>query len=383
MLSASPLRSALIFVTLPVWIFANTSSEFFEMRVRPVLAKNCFACHTSTALGNFKMVSAESIRKGGNSGPAVVPGNPEDSLLFQAVTHKHPKLRMPPQGQLNPEEIAALREWIARGAEWPAADKLAVNEDGGFRIKPEHRQFWSFQPVRKPAIPRPRNRAWIRKPVDAFIVARLEKAGLNPVSPAPKRVLLRRISLDLIGMPPTPAEVEAFEQDKSPDALAKVVDRLLASPHYGERWGRHWLDVARYTDDKLNIVEDERYPNAFRYRDWVIQAFNDDMPYDLFVKAQIAGDLLPAAQREASLAGLGFYAMSGQYQEDRPDVTGKAFLGLTVGCAQCHDHKFDPIPTKDYYGLLGVFQSTRVKITRWRRRIPLLPTTRARQKSSD
>ena len=355
------MRPLAILVVLPLYLSAAESDEFFENRVRPVLAKNCFACHTSTAMGNLAMVSGDALRKGGNSGPAVVPGKPDESLLIQAVTHQHAKLRMPPEGKLGDDQVAVLREWISKGAEWPKSHETKTAAGAPFRITPEHREFWSFQPVRKPALPQVRNSAWVRTPVDAFILARIEKEGLKPGAGAPKRLLLRRVYLDLIGLPPTTAEVEAFERDTSPGALATVVDRLLASPHYGERWGRHWLDVARYTDDKLNIVADEPYANSFRYRDWVINAFNEDMPYDLFVKAQIAGDLLPAEIRERSIAGLGFYGMSAQYQEDRPDVTGKAFLGLTVGCAQCHDHKFDPIPTKDYYALLGVFQSTRLK----------------------
>ena len=267
---------------------------------------------------------------------------------------------MPPNGQLGAEDIAVLREWVRMGAVWPdAPSKPAAGP--GYQITPEQRKFWSFQPVHKPAVPEVKDRSWARTPIDRFILARLEKEGLRPVRTAEKHVLLRRAYLDLIGLPPTPEQRRAFEHDHSPDAFAKVVDELLASPRYGERWGRHWLDVARYTDDKLNIVADEPYPNAFRYRDWVIRAMNEDMPYDLFVKAQIAADLLPGADRERLMPALGFYGMSAQYQEDRPDVTGKAFLGLTVGCAQCHDHKFDPIPTKDYYSLLGIFTSTRLK----------------------
>ncbi|HYI92893.1 MAG TPA: PSD1 and planctomycete cytochrome C domain-containing protein [Bryobacteraceae bacterium] len=354
-------RPVVLAAFIPLSLWSETPGDFFEMRVRPVLAKNCFACHTSTALGALKMVSSESLLKGGNSGPAVIPGKPEESLLFQAVTHTHARLKMPPEGKLTPDDIGVLRQWIKDGAEWPEAKASAPKSDAGYHITAEQRQFWSFQPVHKPKAPAPGNRSWVKTPIDAFILSRLEKEGLQPVAMAAKPVLLRRAYMDLIGLPPTPEEVDAFVNDKSPGAFAKVVDKLLASPHYGERWGRYWLDVARYTDDKLNIVEDEPYANSFRYRDWVVQAFNDDMPYDLFTKAQIAGDLMPADQRERLRPALGFYAFSAQYQEDRPDVTGKAFLGLTVGCAQCHDHKFDPIPTKDYYAFLGVFQSTRLK----------------------
>ena len=354
------MRLFLVLLTAPL-LLANEAGEFFEKQVRPVLAKNCFACHTSTALGNLAMTSGESLRKGGNSGPAIIPGNPDESLIIQAVTHKHARLKMPPQGKLGEAEIAALRKWIADGAVWPEAPVQPAKAGEAYKITNDQRAFWSFQRVKKPAVPQVKNARWVKTPVDAFLLKAMEDKGVQPSSPAPKHVWLRRVYLDLVGVPPAPDEVDAFERDKSPDALRTVVNRLLASPRYGERWGRHWLDVARYTDDKLNIVADEPYANAFRFRDWVVKAFNDDMPYDLFVKAQLAGDLLPVKDREPLLAGLGFYGMSAQYQEDRPDVTGKAFLGLTVGCAQCHDHKFDPIPTKDYYSWLGIFSNTRLK----------------------
>ena len=349
----------LVLAALPLG--AVDGIEFFESRVRPILAKNCFGCHTSAPMAGLAMVSSDSLKKGGKSGPAIVPGKPDESLLIQAVSHTHPRLKMPPQGQLSSEEIADLRAWIEMGAPWPAAAPTQIPAATGYRITPEQRKFWSFQPVHKPEIPPVKDKAWVRTPIDNFVLARLEKEGLRPVEAVSRNVLLRRVYLDLIGLPPTPAQMEAFARDRSPEALTKVVDQLLASPQYGERWGRHWLDVARYTDDKLNIVADEPYPNAFRYRDWVIQAFNDDMPYTSFVKAQIAADLLPEQNRDKLMPALGFYGMSAQYQEDRADATGKAFLGLTVGCAQCHDHKFDPIPTKDYYALLGVFTSTKLK----------------------
>jgi hypothetical protein len=339
-------------------LFFLLASDFFETEVRPVLAKNCFACHTATALGNLSMSSGDALRKGGNSGPAIVPGKPDESLLIQAVTHTHARLKMPPSGKLSYAEIGALKKWIADGAVWPETSVPKVKTGAGYQITADQRAFWSFQPVRKPTVPAVKE---AKSPVDAFLLKAMESKGIRPTTPAPKHVLLRRVYLDLIGIPPTPAEVEAFERNSSPKALESVVETLLSSPRYGERWARHWLDVARYTDDKLNIVADEPYANSFRFRDWVVKAFNDDMPYDLFVKAQLAADLLPVKDREPLLAGLGFYGMSAQYQEDRPDVTGKAFLGLTVGCAQCHDHKFDPIPTKDYYSWLGIFTNTRLK----------------------
>jgi hypothetical protein len=349
------LRLLAILLIIPLAAVAENGGEFFEMRVRPVLAKNCFACHTASKMGGLEMRSRESLLKGGASGPSIVPGDPDNSLLLRAVRHQHDRIKMPPQGTLTEDEIATLATWVKSGAEWPATP---TPKTAGYTITPEQRAFWSFQPVRKPDLPAVKNTKWVHSPIDRFILTQLEAKGLAPVAPADKRNLLRRASYDLIGLPPTPEEMKAFLDDKSPKAFAKVVDRLLASPHYGERWGRHWLDVARYSDDKLAPQANMPYPNAFRFRDWVIQAFNDDMPYDVFVKAQIAGDLLP--NPEKTVAGLGLYALSPEFQDDRVDVTTRGFLGLTVACAQCHDHKFDPIPTKDYYSLLGVFTNTKL-----------------------
>ena len=332
--------------------------EFFETRVRPVLAENCFACHTSTKLGGLEMISRSALIKGGNSGPAIQPGHPERSLLLKAVKHTHERLKMPPQGKLTDEQIGNISAWIRDGAVWP--DAPATQAGDAFRITDEERNFWSFQPVREPEPPRVRFEARATTPIDRFVLKRLEDNGLEPARPADKRTLLRRAYLDLIGLPPTPRQVRAFVEDDAPDAFANVVDDLLASPRYGERWGRYWLDVARYSDDKLNSTQMEPYPQAYRYRDWVIKAFNDDMPYNLFVKAQIAGDFLEGGKNPDLVAGLAFYGLSPQFQDDRIDATGRGFLGLTVQCAQCHDHKFDPIPTEDYYALLGVFNSSKV-----------------------
>jgi hypothetical protein len=343
---------------------ADPRSEFFEMRVRPLLASNCFSCHTSTRMGGLEMKSREAFLKGGKSGPAITSGEPEHSLLIQAVSYTNEKLKMPPSGKLKEADIEVLVRWIREGAVWPEAAASAPKSPD-YVIRAEQRQFWSFQPVHKPDLPSVKDQAWPKAPIDRFVLAALESKNLKPARPADKRTLIRRAYFDLIGLPPTPDQVDAFINDKSPDAFAKVVDQLLASPHYGERWGRHWLDVARYSDDKLNSTQDEPYPNAFRYRDWVVQAFNDDMPYDVFVKAQLAGDLLP--QKQKLVAGLGFYGLSPEFQDDRVDVTTRGFLALTVACAQCHDHKFDPIPTKDYYSLLGIFNST--KRSEW----PLAP----------
>ncbi|PYV86551.1 MAG: hypothetical protein DMG05_19415 [Acidobacteria bacterium] len=336
------------------------SPEFFEARIRPLLANNCYVCHTGSRMGGLQLDSREMILKGGHSGPAVVPGQPEQSILIQAVNHAHQRLKMPPQGKLKAEEIADLTAWVKAGAIWPQAplSNNTAPKGNDYVISREQRAYWAFQPIRKPALPKVEDNSWVVSPIDRFILSKLESQGLKPARAADKRTLIRRATFDLIGLPPTPEEVEAFLRDTSPHAFAKVVDRLLASPHYGERWGRYWLDIARYSDDKLNSTQDDPYPNAFRYRDWVIQAFNEDMPYDLFVKAQIAGDLLDVRDPKKLAAGLGFYALSPEFQDDRVDATTRGFLGLTVACAQCHDHKFDPIPTKDYYSLLGIFTST-------------------------
>ena len=342
--------ATLFFLAVPA-AFAATDGDardFFEARVRPVLAKNCYGCHAGAQMGGLRLDSRERALAGGKSGPAIAPGDPAHSLLIQAVSQSHEKLKMPPQGRLAENEIADLRSWVEHGAIWPETPRGAAAP----RAK-----FWSLEPIRKPSPPAVKNSAWAKTPIDRFIAAALDAKGLAPVAPAGKRELIRRVTFDLTGLPPSPEEADAFVADRSPGAFAKVVDRLLASPRYGERWGRYWLDVARYSDDHLNSTNDAPYENSFRYRDWVINAFNQDMPYDQFVKAQIAGDLMP--EREKYQAGLGFFGLSPEFQDDRVDALTRGFLGFTVACAQCHDHKFDPIPTKDYYSLLGVFRSTK------------------------
>ena len=359
------------------------AAEFFEMRVRPVLARNCFACHTASRMGGLEMTSRESLLKGGNSGPAIEPGKPAESLLLQVVRHTHERLRMPPEGRLKAAEIDALAAWIEDGALWPEslASTASAKQSDGFEITPEQRNFWAFQPVRDTPWPEVRDKKWPRAPIDRFILAKLESEGLEPAPFADKSTLLRRAYIDLTGLPPTPEEVDAFVNDKSSGAFAKVVERLLESPRYGERWGRYWLDVARYSDDKLNSTQMDPYPNAHRYRDWVIRAFNEDRPYDQFVKAQIAGDFVGDGKDPDWVAGLGFYGLNPQFQDDRIDATMRGFQALTVGCAQCHDHKFDPIPTEDYYSLLGIFNSSEIdefplaeketveEYERWERRV--------------
>ncbi|MBI1356844.1 MAG: DUF1553 domain-containing protein [Acidobacteria bacterium] len=332
---------------------AATALEYFETEVRPLLAEKCFGCHTQTKMGGLSMASRQDLLAGGASGPAIEPKAPERSLLIQVVKHEHERIQMPPGGKLEDEEIAKLVRWVDAGAVWPDSAAAAPKAGDKYEVTDEQRRYWAFQPVKAPT-----------GDIDQLIDAKLVEKGLQKAGPADARTWLRRVSFDLIGLPPTPAEVDAFVADPSPAAREKVVDRLLASPRYGERWGRLWLDVARYSDERLNSTQDEPFPNAFRYRDWVIQAFNDDLPYDLFVKAHLAADQLEQQDlaghtREELAPALGMYGLSPKFQDDRIDVTGRGFLAMTIACAQCHDHKFDPIPTEDYYALLGVFNSTK------------------------
>ena len=352
--------------------------EFFESKIRPILANNCFGCHTNSHLGDLRLDSLEAMKKGGKRGPALVPGDPDKSLLIKAVRQTDPNLKMPYGGKLKASEVAALEAWVQAGAAWPANTAAAVpaSKDGKYVISPERRNFWSFLPLTNPPEPAVKDKAWPKTGIDRFVLARLEQEGIKPVHPATKHDLLRRAYLDLTGLPPTPEEQAAFAKDNSPDAFAKVVDRLLASPHYGERWGRIWLDVARYGEDDYRSLNPSPrgyrpYPNAWAYRDWVIRAFNDDLPYDQFVKAQIAGDLLDAKVRYKTLPATGFLGLGPWYYDngsnevtraderhDRVDAVTRGFLGVTVQCARCHDHKYDPIPQTDYYSLAGVFYNT-------------------------
>ncbi len=352
-------------------------ADFFEMKVRPIFAVNCYDCHVEDDKGGLHLDSREAILKGGKRGPAIVPGNPDESLLIQAVRHTHDKLKMPKDGQLTKEQVEALAEWVKDGAVWPEGPPAAtLAPPAPYVIKPEQRAFWSIQPLSQPEPPQVRDSGWPRTDIDRYVLAKLEQQGLTPVRPADRRTLLRRVSLDLIGLPPTPEETEAFLKDDAPNAFDKVVERLLASPQYGEAWARLWLDVARFGEDDGRSLDPlgrghNPYPNAYLYRDWVIKAFNEDWPYDLFVKAQLAGDLLDDKIRVRTLPALGFLGLGPWYYDngstevtraderhDRVDVVSRGFLGLTVGCARCHDHKFDPIPARDYYAMAGVFLNT-------------------------
>jgi len=342
--------------------------QFFETKIRPVLADNCYKCHSPRAekiKGGLLLDTRNGLLKGGDTGPAIVPGNAEKSLLIKAVRGDDPDLQMPPKGnRLSDEQIAALETWVKMGAPDPriatADQKKWVDTAKG---------HWAWQPLVKPEVPEVKDAAWCQTPVDNFILSKLEAKGLKPNPPADRRTLIRRASFDLTGLPPSPEEVQNFVQDDSPDAFAKVVDRLLASPQYGERWARHWLDVARYSDTKGMVRrqrEDGHSPYAWTYRDYVIRSFNSDKPYNQFIIEQLAADKLPAtAKNPTNLTALGFLTVGERFMDmqndiinDRIDVTTKAFLGLTVSCARCHDHKFDPIPTKDYYSLHGIFASS-------------------------
>ncbi|MDX1933278.1 MAG: DUF1553 domain-containing protein [Capsulimonadales bacterium] len=375
LLPAIPLLALMAIVALPAPRAASddtpappkpTAEEatFFENRIRPVLIENCISCHGKDAqMGGFRADSREALLKGGNGGTSLVPGDPDNSLLIKAVRHSG-ALKMPQGGKLKPEEIAALEAWVKMGAPWPVGGTVKMTGKGG-----SEQRLWSLQPVRRPVPPKVKNAARVRNPIDAFVLAKIEAKGLTPAPPLDRRSLLRRVSYDLIGLPPTAAEVDAFLADKSPDAYEKVVDRLLASPRYGERWARHWLDIARYADTKGYVFnEDRNYYNAYTYRDWVINALNDDLPYDQFIVRQLAADRLPEVRNgddKRPLAALGFLTVGRRFLnqqpdiiDDRIDVTMRGFQGLTVGCARCHDHKFDPVPTQDYYSLYAIFASS-------------------------
>ncbi len=342
--------------------------EFFESKIRPVLVDNCYPCHSAQSAkvkGGLLVDTREGLLKGGDTGPAIKPGDVEQSLLIKAVRYTNDDLRMPPKNKkLAAAQIANIEAWIKMGAPDPRLQAAGVAKAEAIREKA--RSHWAFQPIREPAVPTVKNKRFVRTPVDNFILARLEAAKLRPSPMADKRTLIRRATFDLTGLPPTPGEVAAFEADKSPQAFAKVVDRLLASPRYGERWGRHWLDVARYADTKGYVFEEDRhYPYSYTYRDYVIRAFNEDLPYDQFIKQQIAADLLPDTGDKRSLAALGYLTVGRRFInnihdiiDDRIDVVCRGMMGLTVGCARCHDHKFDPIPSRDYYSLYGVFSSS-------------------------
>ena len=356
--------SSLILLLVVCRLWADAKTDFFESKIRPVLATHCFECHGHKDKGGLKLNSREAILQGGDSGPAIVLGKPQKSLLMTAVQHADPELEMPPKKKLPPEAIADLSQWIRAGAVWPEGKGLGFATG---EITDEQRKHWAYQPLKGNPAQTPAGENFI----DAHVRGRLKEQGLQAVDLADRRTLIRRVTFNLTGLPPTPMEVEAFLKDQKPDAWYRVVERLLASPRYGERWGRHWLDLVRYADT-AGDAGDYPIPEAYKYRNYVIDAFNKDKPYNQFVREQIAGDQLPAEneeQRWEQTIATGYIAISRRIGvsphklrhitiEDTLNNLGKTFLGLTIGCARCHDHKFDPIPTADYYALYGIFDSS-------------------------
>ena len=360
----------------------SPGNELFEKKIRPVLAAKCYLCHASSLkspMSGLVLDTKAGLRKGGARGPAIVPGQPAESQLLQALRYSDPHLQMPPTGKLDEAVIADFEQWIAAGAPDPREDAAAGAASPaplkGMSIA-DGRKWWAFQPVREMPRPKVKDAAWPRTKADAFVLAKLEAKGLKPSQQADARTLVQRAYVDLVGYKPTYQEVEAFASDTAPDAYEKLIDSLLASPHYGERWARHWLDVARFAEDNpTSEATNPPYPLAWRYRDWTIEAINNDVPYDRFVKLQLAADKISGAKRE-DLRALGYLGAAPIYHKDarlsksvlfgfatddwdeRVDAVSRGLLGLTVACARCHDHKFDPITTKDYHSLAGVFAST-------------------------
>ena len=374
--------SLLAVVLLASAVYAKPTAEeltFFENEVRPLLAKHCYECHSADAKrleASLRVDSLKGMLRGGDSGPIVEPGKPDESTLISAVRYED--FEMPPKGKLADEEVAVLVKWVSMGAPWPdEPEPVAGDEPAEFNWKQRVTEHWCWQPISNPAPPEVENTAWPANTIDRFVLAKLEQANLTPAADADKRTLVRRLYFDLIGLPPTPEQTQAFLANESPDAYERLVDELLDSPHYGEKWTRHWLDLVRY-GETLGHEFDYPLHHAYRYRDYVIRALNTDVPYDQFVREHIAGDLIPNPrvnpneEFNESIIGTGFWFLGEachsptdvrQDEADRVDnqidVFSKTFLGLTLACARCHDHKFDPIPTKDYYAIYGYIQSSR------------------------
>lgn len=384
LMSSNPLHRALVLIfaasLLPIVVVSelygdepSAGIEFFERQVRPLLAEKCFSCHgRGQRKGKLTLDSRAGVMAGGENGAVVVAGKPEESLLVEAIGYEG-GTQMPPDAKLTDREIGVLKQWVTLGLPWPATDdsgSAAIRVDGV--VTEQDRNFWSFRPIREPAAPAVERKDWPRLPLDYFVLNRLEAEKLKPVPEANRQSFIRRATFDLLGLPPSEAEVAAFVADDHPQAYERLIERLLDSPQYGERWARHWLDVARYGEDQAHTFEARMYPSGYRYRDWVVDSLNRDLPIDQFLLEQIAGDLLPGEERMQRLPALGFFALGPVYYadagcapkaksdeyDDRIDTLCRGVLGLTVACARCHDHKFDPISTKDYYALAGVFAST-------------------------
>ena len=359
--------------------FTPEQVAFYEKEVAPVLKNNCFKCHGADEKkirGGLRLTSRGSILAGGDSGPAANLEKPDQSLLLLAITNKRPDNgdMMPPTGKLSEKEIATLTRWVKEGVPVPAAllgDDTQQHHEAGGVITPESKNYWAYKPVTRLAVPAIKNTDWVKSPLDAFILAKLEARGLKPNPHADRIALVRRAYYDLIGLPPTPEQVDEFLADSATDAFARLVDKLLASPHYGEKWGRHWLDVVRYAETN-GYERDGPKPFAWRYRDYVIRSFNADKPYDQFIREQIAGDELPHGDNPDPVIATGYYRL-GLWDDEPSDpeqalfdgfddlvtVSGQGFLAMTLNCARCHDHKKDPIPQADYYRLLAFFRDVR------------------------
>ena len=370
-LAAALLTASAVFAQFePAFANSRTEIDFFENSIRTIFATECAGCHGQLHMADLKLTTAEGFFKGSSNGTIVNPERPAESVLLQVVGWQG-KVKMPPTGPLAPEQVAALGRWVEMGAPWPSDASAAVVEAtaGG---RPG---LWAFQPVKDREPPKVIDQDWVRTPIDHFILAKLEEKGVKASAPAEKLRLLRRAKFDLHGLPPSEQEIKEFLSDTAPEAMARLVDRLLASPRYGEKWGRHWLDVARYADS-TGLDEDYRLPHSWRYRDYVVDAYNRDLPFDQFVREQLAGDLMPADEPgEINTRGIiatGFLALGVKplAQQDKMrvvydvvdeqiDTVSKAFMGMTITCARCHDHKFDPISTKDYYSMASIFASTK------------------------
>ncbi|MEK0426648.1 MAG: hypothetical protein RJB11_2739 [Planctomycetota bacterium] len=358
--------------TPPRNALAPEKLEFFESKVRPILVQRCYECHSGQeSNGGLRLDYREGLLKGGDSGPALQADEPQGSLLLRAIRYQNADLQMPPSGKLDASEIEVLETWVAQGAFDPRADLPSGSSDKpqGMSI-PDGRNFWSMMPLKPVEVPRAVDADWCRNPIDAFVLKELDSNGLRPSPESSRREILRRVTLGLIGLVPESQEYKAFEQDTAPEAYERQVDRLLSSEQYGVRFGRHWLDVARYSDSN-GLDENIAYGNAWRYRDYVVEAFNSDKPFDRFIEEQIAGDLLPDADRQSKTA-TGFLVLGAKVlaEPDRDKLTmdtideqldtiGKAFMGMTLGCARCHDHKFDPIKQRDYYALAAILKGTK------------------------
>ncbi|NRA95884.1 MAG: DUF1549 domain-containing protein, partial [Planctomycetes bacterium] len=374
-----------LFLLAPLVPAQPTSADiaWFEKNVRPLIAENCFGCHgPKRQRADLRLDHISSILKGGANGAEIVKGDPDASRLVKAIRYDDVHLRMPPTGRLPAAAVETLEEWVRRGAPWPdePAPKAGTSDKPAFDLAQRRAGHWCWSELTKPATPNVVDKAWVRQPLDAFILARLEANGIRPAPPADRRILIRRLSLALRGLPPSPEEVEAFVNDARTNAYDEVVDRYLASPRFGERWGRHWLDLVRYAESYGHEF-DYNIPHPWEYRDYIIRALNADVPYDQIIREHLAGDLLEKPRRNPdngvneSLLATGFWHLhqathapvdvrhdEAEKIDNQIDVFAKAFLGLTVSCARCHDHKFDAISTADYYGLAGYLQSSRRQI---------------------